>query len=69
MHEVRVGMIGWAHIHAEFRAKALSEIPGARVVAIADDNEERGRTAAERFGVIGFPPTGESSWLVPMWMW
>jgi predicted dehydrogenase len=54
MHEVRVGMIGWAHIHAEFRAKALSEIPGVRVVAIADDNEERGRTAAERFGVDWF---------------
>ena len=52
--ELRVGMISWAHVHAEFRAKALSEIPGARVVAIADDNEERGRAAAKRFGVGAF---------------
>jgi predicted dehydrogenase len=52
--ELRVGMISWAHVHAEFRAKALSEIPGARVVAISDDNEERGRSAAKRFGVSKF---------------
>lgn len=52
--ELRVGMISWAHIHAEFRAKALSEIPGARIVAIADDNEGRGRDAARRYGVEWF---------------
>lgn len=52
--QLRVGMISWAHIHAEFRAKALSEIPGARIVAIADDDEARGRSAAERFGVEWF---------------
>lgn len=54
MTELRVGMISWAHVHAEFRAKALSEIPGARVVAISDDNEARGRGAAKRFGVGKF---------------
>src|SRR5262245_60598709 len=52
--ELRVGMVSWAHVHAEFRAKALSEIPGARVVAIADENEARGRAAAQRFGVARF---------------
>lgn len=52
--ELRVGMISWAHVHAEFRAKALSEIPGARIVAIADDNEDRGRSAAKRFAVGTF---------------
>jgi predicted dehydrogenase len=51
MSELRVGMISWAHVHAEFRAKALCEIPGARIVAISDENEERGRSAAKRFGV------------------
>ena len=50
MSELRVGMISWAHVHAEFRAKALSEVPGARVVAIADENAARGRSAAKRFG-------------------
>jgi myo-inositol 2-dehydrogenase / D-chiro-inositol 1-dehydrogenase len=54
IRELRVGMISWAHIHAEFRAKALSELPGVRIVAIADDNEQRGRLAAERFGVDAF---------------
>jgi predicted dehydrogenase len=44
-------MISWAHVHAEFRARAISEIPGARVVAIADDNLDRGRDAAQRFNV------------------
>ncbi|HVY20664.1 MAG TPA: Gfo/Idh/MocA family oxidoreductase [Bauldia sp.] len=52
--ELRVGMISWAHVHAEFRAKALGEIPGARVVAISDDNAERGQSAAKRFGVQKF---------------
>jgi predicted dehydrogenase len=53
-HEIRIGMISWAHVHAEFRARAISEIPGARIVAIADENEARGRSAAERFGVADF---------------
>lgn len=52
--ELRIGMISWAHVHAEFRAKAISEIPGATVVAIADDDEARGRAAAERWGVADF---------------
>jgi predicted dehydrogenase len=47
--DLRVGMIGFAHVHAEFRGRALAEIPGARVVAVADDDEARGRDAAERF--------------------
>ena len=51
---LRAGMISWAHIHAEFRSKALSEIPGAEVVAVADDNIERGKSAAERFNVRHF---------------
>lgn len=52
--EMRVGMISWAHIHAEFRAKALLEMDGTRIVAVADDNHERGRAAAARFGVENY---------------
>jgi predicted dehydrogenase len=48
---LRVGMLSWAHVHAEFRTKALLEIPGVRVVAIADDNRERGEDAGRRWGV------------------
>jgi predicted dehydrogenase len=51
---VRVGMISWAHVHAEFRARALSEIPNVQIVAIADEVEARGASAAERFGVGSF---------------
>jgi predicted dehydrogenase len=52
--EIRIGMISWAHVHAEFRARAISEIPGATIVAIADDDHERGRAAAERWGVADY---------------
>lgn len=52
--ELRIGMISWAHVHAEFRARAIAEIPGARIVAIADDDRERGESAARRFGVDDF---------------
>ena len=48
--EVRIGMVSWAHIHAQFRARALTEIPGAHIVAVADDNRPRGEKAANEFG-------------------
>jgi predicted dehydrogenase len=51
---IQVGMISFAHVHAEFRARAISEVPGAKIVAIADDDEVRGRAAAERWGVEDF---------------
>jgi predicted dehydrogenase len=54
MSDIRIGMISWAHVHAEFRARAIGEIPGARVVAIADSDADRGRAAARRFGVADF---------------
>lgn len=56
MNEVRIGMVSWAHVHAEFRARAIAEIPGARIVAIADDDADRGRAAAQRWGVEEFSP-------------
>jgi predicted dehydrogenase len=51
---IRVGMISWAHVHAEFRAKALLEEDDVVIAWIADDDEARGRAAAERFGVEEF---------------
>jgi predicted dehydrogenase len=54
--EIRVGMLSFAHVHAEFRAKALSEIPGARVVVVADDNQARGCDAADRHAGGEFTP-------------
>jgi len=53
---LRVGMISYAHVHADFRSKALREIPGVDIVAIADDDEGRGRAAAETYHVDAFYP-------------
>lgn len=49
--EIRAGMLSWAHVHAEFRTKALLEMPGVRVVAVADDNLPRGEAAGRRWGI------------------
>jgi myo-inositol 2-dehydrogenase / D-chiro-inositol 1-dehydrogenase len=57
--EARIGMVSWAHVHAQFRARALSEIPGARVVAISDDNPARGAAAAAEFGADFVPDWGQ----------
>src|SRR5258706_12077193 len=51
---LRVGMISYAHVHADFRSRALREIANVDIEAIADDNETRGRTAATSYGVEAF---------------
>src|SRR5258708_5217314 len=48
---LRVGRVTYAHVHADFWSRALREIPGVDIVAIADDNEVRGRAAATAYGV------------------
>ena len=51
MSKVRVGMISYDHIHAEFRSRALSEMPDdVNIVAIAEENEMRGSEAVKKFG-------------------
>jgi len=47
---VRVAMISFAHGHAEGYAGCVRANPGAELVAITDDDPERGQRAAERFG-------------------
>jgi predicted dehydrogenase len=56
---VRIGMVSWAHVHAEFRARAISEIHGATIVAVADEDAARGQAAAKRFGAA-FEPSFKS---------
>jgi predicted dehydrogenase len=53
---LRVGMISFAHVHAEFRSKALREISGVEIVAIADDDVSRGQAAAATHHVQAFYP-------------
>jgi predicted dehydrogenase len=51
MSKVRVGMISYDHIHAEFRSRALREMTDdVSIVAIAEENEVRGSEAVRKFG-------------------
>jgi predicted dehydrogenase len=54
MKQVNVGMISYAHIHAEFRTRALLEIPEVKIIAIADDNKMRGEEVAKKYGIKNF---------------
>ncbi|CAA9553715.1 MAG: NADH-dependent dyhydrogenase [uncultured Thermomicrobiales bacterium] len=52
---VRIGMISFAHLHAEGYAGCVNSIPHAELVAITDDDPERGRSAAAQFGATFEP--------------
>lgn len=45
----RIGILSFAHMHAESYAACLTQLPEAQLTAIWDDNQERGRKAAERY--------------------
>jgi predicted dehydrogenase len=48
---LRVAALGFWHVHAGDYARATVEHPGTELVAVWDDDAERGRAGAERFGV------------------
>jgi predicted dehydrogenase len=48
---MRVGMISYEHIHAEFRSRALKEMSNdVEIVAVADSDERRAAEAQRKFG-------------------
>lgn len=47
----RIAMLSFAHYHANFWTEAILADPAARISAIWDDDEARGREAAQRFAV------------------
>ena len=47
---VKVAMLSFAHGHAFGYATVLSHLPDVEITVIADENEERGKGAAEQFG-------------------
>lgn len=52
---VRLGMLSFAHLHAESYLALLNQMPDVEVVGIADDNQQRGAYFASQFDVRFFP--------------
>ncbi|MDF2962623.1 MAG: dehydrogenase [Paenibacillus sp.] len=56
MNPLRIGIISLAHkSHAYSYMKGLSELPGVIIAGLYDEEEERGRTAADQFQTQIFP--------------
>lgn len=47
---INIGLIGFDHVHADMRAKAIGESKFARIVAVSDAHEGRGLEAQARYG-------------------
>src|SRR5579859_7398267 len=52
---MRIGIMSFAHHHADTYITNLRTIPGVELIGFADDNDERGRTIATQFTVKRFP--------------
>jgi predicted dehydrogenase len=48
---IRLGIISFAHMHAWSYAKHILTLPNATLVALADDDRDRGRAASDKLGV------------------
>lgn len=51
MKEVKIGIISFAHFHGYSYARCVTELPNAKLTAVADDDEGRGRKVAEQYSV------------------
>ena len=51
---LRVGILSFAHVHAPNYAVVLGGLGSAEFVGVADDDADRGREAADRYGVPYF---------------
>lgn len=47
---MNVGIISFAHLHAGGYARCIAAMPDVQLIAIADDDEQRGMAAAAEFG-------------------
>jgi predicted dehydrogenase len=56
----RIAMLSFAQYHANFWAEAFLEDGRARITCVWDDDLERGREAATRFGLF-FEPSLEAA--------
>lgn len=48
---MRIGLLSFAHVHAEGYVRALQAMPDVELVGAADDNMARGQHFAEQFGI------------------
>jgi predicted dehydrogenase len=51
---VKIGMMSFAHMHAEGYARCVNELPNAELVGVADDNHARGESMAAQFNTRFF---------------
>lgn len=54
MKQIKVGVISFAHGHANSFTRALCQLDDVELVGIADDNIERGEQAAKRFETVHY---------------
>lgn len=47
---MRIGIISFAHMHANSYAACLKQLPDVKLVGLTDRDEKRGRHAAQRYG-------------------
>ena len=59
IHNPSVGIVSFAHYHANFWAEALSDHSQASLSGIWDANASRGKEAAERFNTTFYTSLGE----------
>lgn len=52
---MRIGMMSFAHLHAEAYIHNLRAIPDVEMIGLADDNAERGKHFAEQFNARLYP--------------
>jgi predicted dehydrogenase len=48
---IRIGILSFAHLHAEAYVENLRAVPDVELIGMADDNSERGHYFAGQFGV------------------
>ncbi len=56
---MRIGVVSFAHPHAESYAECLKSIKGVEFCGIFDEDEERGRRKASEYGVSFHPTLGD----------
>jgi predicted dehydrogenase len=52
---MRIGVMSFAHHHAEAYIRGLRAIPGVELIGVADDDAARGESSARQFGATYFP--------------